>query len=58
MESFDKWLAFYSAKFERVSNDTLKGYWYLYGRDSDSDGHPRELAAWSAVNAAMQERRL
>jgi len=55
---FDKWSGFYADKFERISNDALKGYWYLYGRDSEADASPRDLAAWAEVNAAMQERGL
>lgn len=55
---FAKWADFYADKFERISNDALKGYWYLYGRDSEADASPRDLAAWAEVNAAMQERGL
>lgn len=58
MAEFDKWFDFYADKFARVSNDALKGYWYLYGRDSEEMAPPREMAAWSAVNAAMQDRGL
>ena len=58
MAKFDKWFDFYADKFARVSNDALKGYWYLYGRDSEEMAPPREMAAWSAVNAAMQDRGL
>lgn len=58
MTQFEQWLDFYADKFARISNDALKGYWYLYGRDSEESAPPREMAAWSAVNAAMQERGL
>jgi hypothetical protein len=57
-DTFNKWSQFYADKFERISNDALKGYWYLYGRDCESDASPRDLAAWAQVNAAMQARRL
>jgi len=53
-----KWSQFYADKFERISNDALKGYWYLYGRETDYNASPRDLAAWAAVNNAMQERGL
>lgn len=55
---FEIWLDFYAVKFARISNDALKGYWWLYGRDSEETAPPRELAAWAAVNAAMQDRGL
>ena len=58
MTDFNEWLAFYTAKFARISNDALKGYWWLYGRDSEESAPPRDLAAWAAVNAAMQDRGL
>lgn len=58
MAQFDQWFDFYADKFSRISNDALKGYWYLYGRDSEEMAPPREMAAWSAVNAAMQDRGL
>jgi len=57
-DTYTKWAAFYADKFERISNDALKGYWYLYGRDSEADATPRDLAAWAEVNTAMQERGL
>lgn len=56
MAEFHQWFDFYADKFTRISDDGLKGYWYLYGRDSEESAPPRELAAWSAVNAAMQNR--
>lgn len=58
MTDFNAWLDFYTAKFERISSDALKGYWWLYGRDSEESAPPREMAAWAAVNAAMQARGL
>jgi len=54
--TFEQWLDFYTAKFARISDSALTGYWYMYGRDSEAPGTPREEAAWAAVNAAMQER--
>lgn len=58
MTDFNAWLDFYTAKFGRISNDALRGYWRLYGRDSEESAPPRDLAAWAAVNAAMQARGL
>ena len=58
MRSFLEWFDFYADKFARISNDALKGYWYIYGRDSEETAPPREMAAWSAVNAAMEDRGL
>lgn len=56
--TFGEWFDFYADKFARISNDALKGYWWLYGRDSEDMAPPREMAAWSAVNAAMEARGL
>ena len=56
--TFDQWLAYYTRRFKRLSDDTLKGYWWLYGRDSEESASPRDMAAWSAVNAEMQARGL
>lgn len=56
--TFDQWLDFYAAKFARISDSALTGYWYMYGRDSETPGTPRDQAAWAAVNAEMQERDL
>lgn len=56
MSDFNAWLGFYTEKFARISNDALKGYWWLYGRGSEESASPRDMAAWAAVNAAMQER--
>lgn len=58
MASFDQWFDFYADKFGRLNNDALKGYWWLYGRDSEEMAPPREMAAWAAVNAEMQSRGL
>jgi hypothetical protein len=58
MTEFTKWLAYYSDHFAKISNDALKGYWWLFGRDSEESASPRDMAAWAAVNAAMQERGL
>lgn len=58
MAQFERWFDFYSDKFSRISDDGLKGYWWLYGRDSEETAPPREMACWSAVNAAMQQRGL
>lgn len=58
MSTFDSWHSFYADKFDRISNDALQGYWWLYGRDAENDSSPRELAAWAAVNAEMQSRGL
>lgn len=58
MATFTQWFDFYADKFERISNDALKGYWWLYGRDSEESAPPRDMAAWAAVNAAMQDRGL
>jgi hypothetical protein len=54
--AFDQWLDFYTEKFARISDSALTGYWYMYGRDSEAPGTPRDEAAYAAVNAAMQER--
>lgn len=56
--TFDQWTAFYAEKFARMSDDALKGYWWLYGRDSEESAPPREIAAWSAVNHEMHQRGL
>jgi hypothetical protein len=54
--TYHQWLDFYTKKFARISDSALTGYWYMYGRDSEAPGTPRDQAAWAAVNAAMQER--
>ena len=56
--SFDDWLAFYTYRFARIGSDALKGYWWIYGRDIDASAPARDMAAWAAVNAAMQARGL
>ncbi len=56
LASYLQWLDFYEEKFARISDSALTGYWYLYGRDSETPGTPRDEAAYAAVNAAMQER--
>jgi hypothetical protein len=56
--TFESWMAWYTDRFTNISNDALKSYWYTYGRDSEDDALPRELAAWVAVNHAMQKRGL
>jgi hypothetical protein len=56
--TFDQWLAYYADRFARLPDDALKGYWWLYGRDSEESAPPRDMAAWSAVNAEMQARGL
>jgi len=55
---FQRWAAYYSDRFACISNDALKGYWYLYGRDSEESASSRDMAAWSTVNAEMQARGL
>jgi hypothetical protein len=54
--SFLQWLEFYTEKFARISDSRLTGYWYLYGRDSETPGTPREVAAFAAVNAEIDAR--
>ena len=56
--SFDQWLSYYTDRFAKMADDGLKGYWWLYGRDSEESASPQELAAWAAVNAEMQARQL
>jgi hypothetical protein len=56
--TFDQWLAYYTGRFKRLSDDDLKGYWWLYGRDSDENAPLRNMATWSAINAEMQRRGL
>jgi hypothetical protein len=58
MRDFEEWSDFYISRFARMSDDALKGYWWLYGRDSEESAAPRDMAAWAAVNAEMQERGL
>jgi hypothetical protein len=56
--TFESWMDWYTDRFSRISNDSLKGYWYAYGRDTEDNASPRDLAAWAAVNNAMQQRQL
>ena len=58
--TFEQWAAYYADHFASITDDALKGYWWMYGRDSDTDVNatPRDLAAWAEVNAAMQSRGL
>ena len=53
---FQKWHAYYSEHFSRVSDDALQGYWYLFGRESEIASSPREEAAFAAVNYEMAHR--
>lgn len=55
--TFEQWLEYYTEKFARISDNTLTGYWYMYGRDSETLlGTPREEAAYVAVNAEIDSR--
>lgn len=56
--TFEQWLDYYTDHFSRISNDALKGYWYMFGRDSEETAPPRAMAAWAAVNQEMQARQL
>lgn len=56
--TFQQWLDYYTDRFTRLSNDALKGYWWMYGRDSEETAPPRAMAAWAAVNQEMWERGL
>lgn len=56
--TYESWLAWYTERFLSISNDALKGYWYAYGRETEADVSPRDLAAWAAVNHEMHKRRL
>lgn len=58
MEQFSFWLDKYTPYFKGMDNNELRLCWWLYSRDSENDAPPREMAAWSAVNAEMQERGL
>ena len=55
-KTFAQWLDYYTGHFAAMSDDALKGYWYMYGRDSEDAAPPRDLAAWAAVNHEMQYR--
>jgi hypothetical protein len=54
--TFDQWLDYYTARFAGINDNALHGYWYMYGRNSETPGTPREQAAWAAVNAEMDSR--
>ena len=54
--TFDQWLAYYTERFARISDSALTGYWYMYGRDSETLGTPRDEAAYAAVNAEITAR--
>jgi hypothetical protein len=55
--TFDQWLDYYTERFARISDSALTGYWYMYGRHSETLlGTPREEAAWVAVNAEIDSR--
>lgn len=56
LASYLQWLDFYEEKFARISDSALTGYWYLYGRDSETPGTPRDEAAYAAVNAEITAR--
>lgn len=58
MEQFSFWFDTFEPYFKGMDNNALKSAWWLFGRDSESNATPRDLAAWSAVNAEMQERGL
>lgn len=54
--TFQQWLEYYTERFSRISDSALTGYWYMYGRDSETPGTPRDQAAWAAVNAEITAR--
>ena len=56
--SFDDWLDRFAPYFAAMNDNELKSAWWLYGRDSEETAPPRDMAAWSAVNAEMQARGL
>jgi hypothetical protein len=56
MAAFMQWWEFYTEKFARISDSELTGYWYMYGRDSETPAPPRESAAYAAVNAEIDAR--
>jgi hypothetical protein len=56
MENFQQWLGYYTETFARISDSALTGYWYMYGRDSEAPGTPRDEAAYAAVNAEITAR--
>ena len=56
MASYLQWLEYYAETFARISDSALTGYWYMYGRDSETPGSPRDEAAYAAVNAEITAR--
>ena len=56
LASYLQWLDFYEEKFACISDSALTGYWYIYGRDSETPGTPRDEAAYAAVNAEITAR--
>ena len=52
------WLDRFAAYFRDMNDNSLKSAWWLYGRDSEENASPRDMAAWAAVNAEMQARGL
>ena len=56
--TFEQWLDYYTSHFSHISDDALKGYWYMFGRDSEETAPPRAMAAWAAVNQEMWQRML
>ena len=58
MTDFNIWLDRFTPYFAAMNDDELKSAWWLYGRDSEESAPPRDMAAWAAVNAAMQDRGL
>ena len=55
---FEFWLDRFAAYFHDMNDNCLKSAWWLYGRDSEENAPPRDMAAWAAVNAEMQARGL
>lgn len=53
---FLQWLEYYTETFARISDSALTGYWYMYGRDSETPSTPRDDAAYAAVNAEIDAR--
>ena len=58
MSQFDFWLDRFTPYFAAMNDNEQKSAWWLYGRDSEESAPPRDMAAWAAVNAAMQDRGL
>ena len=56
LASYLQWLDYYTERFARISDSALTGYWYMYGRDSETPGSPRDEAAYAAVNAEITAR--